>query len=141
VAGVGETLYYKHGQSPEPEFKMALQAILKACADAGINAREVDGFCSYSNDRNEPSRLAAALGLPDLKYASMQWGGGGGGGSAAIGTAMAAIASGYADCLVVFRALAQGQFQRFGAAVPSRTISGDHALTAPYGVRCGPVRW
>jgi acetyl-CoA acetyltransferase len=113
---------------------MARQAILNACADAGMNAREVDGFCSYSNDRNEPSRLAAALGLPDLKYASMQWGGGGGGGSAAIGTAMAAIAAGYADCIVVFRALAQGQFQRFGAAVPSKTISGDSAFTVPYGV-------
>lgn len=134
VAGVGETAYYKHGQSPESEFKMALQAILNACADAGIDPREVDGFCSYSNDRNEPSRIAAALGLPDLKYASMQWGGGGGGGSAAMGTAMAAIAAGYADCIVVFRALAQGQFQRFGAAVPSKTISGDMAFSAPYGV-------
>ena len=134
VAGVGETPYYKHGQSPDPEFKMALQAILNACADAGIDAREIDGFCSYSNDRNEPSRLAAALGLPDLKYASMQWGGGGGGGAAAVGTAMAAIAAGFADCIVVFRALAQGQFQRFGAAAPAKTVSGDNAFTAPYGV-------
>jgi acetyl-CoA acetyltransferase len=141
VAGVGETTYYKHGQSPDPEFKMALQAILSACADAGINPREVDGFCSYSNDRNEPSRLAAALGLPDLKYASMQWGGGGGGGAAAIGTAMAAIAAGYADCVVVFRALAQGQFQRFGAAAPSKTISGDQAFAAPYGVMSPAQRY
>jgi hypothetical protein len=52
VAGIGETTYYKHGGSPEPEFKMALQAILAACTDAGIDAREIDGFCSYSNDRN-----------------------------------------------------------------------------------------
>ncbi len=141
VAGVGETTYYKHGQSPDPEFKMALEAILNACADAGINPREVDGFCSYSTDRNEPSRLAAALGLPDLKYACMQWGGGGGGGSAAIGTAMAAIAAGYADCIVVFRALAQGQFQRFGAAVPSKTTSGDNAFTAPYGVMSPAQRY
>lgn len=134
VAGIGETRYYKHGQAPESEFKLALQAILAACADAGIGPREVDGFCSYSNDRNDPSRLAAALGLPDLKYASMQWGGGGGGGAAAVGTAAAAIAAGFADCVVVFRALAQGQFQRFGAAVPAKTISGDLAFTAPYGV-------
>ena len=134
VAGIGETVYYRHGQSPQPEFKMALQAILSACQDAGIDPREVDGFCSYSNDRNEPSRIAAALGLPDLKYSSMQWGGGGGGGAAAVGTAAAAIATGLADCVVVFRALAQGQFQRFGAAVAAKTISGDMAFTAPYGV-------
>ena len=134
VAGIGETTYYKHGGSPEPEFKMALQAILAACTDAGIDAREIDGFCSYSNDRNEPSRIAAALGLRDLKLSNMQWGGGGGGGAAAVGMAAAAIAAGFADCVVVFRALAQGQFQRFGAAVPAKTISGDQAFAAPYGV-------
>ena len=30
----------------------------------GIDPRRIDGFASYSNDRNDPSRLAAALGLP-----------------------------------------------------------------------------
>ena len=64
----------------------------------------------------------------------MQWGGGGGGGSAAVGNAAAAIAAGYADCVVVFRALAQGQFQRFGAAPPAATASGEAALTFPYGL-------
>ena len=52
-----------------------------ACEDAGIDPREIDGFASYSNDRNDPSRLAAALGLPELRFSNMQWGGGGGGGS------------------------------------------------------------
>ncbi len=134
VAGVGETTYYKHGQAPEPEVKLALQAILAACADAGIEPRAIDGFASYSNDRNDPSRLAAALGIPELRFSNMQWGGGGGGGSAAVGNAAAAIAAGYADCVVVFRALAQGQFQRFGAAPPAATASGEAALTFPYGL-------
>jgi len=134
IAGVGETAYYKHGQAPEPEVKLALQAILAACADAGIDPRAIDGFASYSNDRNDPSRLAAALGIPELRFSNMQWGGGGGGGSAAVGNAAAAIAAGYADCVVVFRALAQGQFQRFGAAPPAATASGEAALTFPYGL-------
>src|SRR6476660_4965861 len=134
VAGVGETTYYKHGQAPEAEFALALRAILRACEDAGIDPRQVDGFASYSNDRNDPSRLAAALGLPELRFSNMQWGGGGGGGSAAVGNAAAAIAAGYADCVVVFRALAQGQFQRFGAAPPSATAAGEAALTFPYGL-------
>ena len=134
VVGVGETAYYKHGQSPEPEVALALRAVLAACEDAGIDPREVDGFASYSNDRNEPSRLAAALGLPELRFSNMQWGGGGGGGSAAVGNAAAAIAAGYADCVVVFRALAQGQFQRFGAAPPTASVSGEQALTFPYGL-------
>jgi acetyl-CoA acetyltransferase len=39
-----------------------------------------------------------------------------------------------ADCVVVFRALAQGQFQRFGAAAPGGKATGEAALNAPYGV-------
>jgi acetyl-CoA acetyltransferase len=134
IAGIGETTYYKHGQAPVSEFALALQAILRACEDAGIDPRQVDGFASYSNDRNDPSRLAAALGLPELRFSNMQWGGGGGGGSAAVGNAAAAVAAGYADCVVVFRALAQGQFQRFGAAPPGGTVTGEAALTFPYGL-------
>lgn len=134
IVGIGETAYYKHGEAPEPEVKLALRAILAACDDAGLDPRAVDGFASYSNDRNDPSRLAAALGLPELRFSNMQWGGGGGGGSAAVGNAAAAIAAGYADCVVVFRALAQGQFQRFGAAPPAATATGEAALTFPYGL-------
>src|SRR5262252_7453979 len=134
VAGIGETVYYKHGRSPDPEFALALQAILRAGEDAGIAPREIDGFASYSNDRNDPSRLAAALGLPELRFSNMQWGGGGGGGAAAVGNAAAAIAAGLADCVVVFRALAQGQFGRFGEARKSAQVSGEAALSVPYGL-------
>ena len=134
VVGIGETTYYKHGRAPESEFALALRAILRACEDAGIDPRRIDGFASYSNDRNDPSRLAAALGLPELRFSNMQWGGGGGGGSAAVGNGAAAVAAGYADCVVVFRALAQGQFQRFGAAPAGGTVSGEAALTFPYGL-------
>ena len=134
VAGVGETAYYKRGGAPDAEFKLALQAVLGACENAGIAPREVDGFASFSNDRSDPSRLAAALGCRELKFANMQWGGGGGGGSAAVGNAAAAIATGMADVVVVFRALAQGQFGRFGQGPRRNTIAGDGAHTIPYGV-------
>jgi acetyl-CoA acetyltransferase len=134
IVGIGETAYYRHGQSPYPEFKLALKAILAACADAGLNPRDIDGFASYSNDRNDPSRLAAALGTKELRSTTMQWGGGGGGCCAAIANGAAAIASGLSDCVVAFRALAQGQFGRFGKAPTAPTISGDMAWQAPYGV-------
>ncbi len=134
IAGVGETIYYKHGQSPDPEFVLVLQAILKACEDAGISPKENDGFASYSNDRNEPTRLAAALGINDLRYSNMNWGGGGGGVAAAIGNAAAAVSVGFADFVVAFRGLAQGQFQRFGRAAPVPTVSGGPAYMSPYGV-------
>src|SRR5437868_13300420 len=134
IVGVGETAYYKHGRAPESEFALALRAILSACEDAGIDPRQVDGFASYSNDRNDPSRLAAALGLPELRFSNMQWGGGGGGGAAAVGNAAAAVATGMADCVVVFRALAQGQFARFGLGGQTATVSGEQAFTFPYGM-------
>ena len=134
IAGIGETTYYKHGKAPDAEFALALKAILSACEDAGVLPRQIDGFASYSNDRNDPSRLAAALGIRELRFANMQWGGGGGGGAAAVGNAAAAVATGMADCVVVFRALAQGQFARFGLGAQAPTVSGEQAFTFPYGL-------
>jgi acetyl-CoA acetyltransferase len=134
VIGVGETEYYKRGQSPDAEFKLALTAIIKACEDAGVAAKDIDGFASFSNDRSDPSRLAAALGCRELRFSNMQWGGGGGGGSGALANAAAAVATGLADCVVVFRALAQGQFGRFGQGPRRNQISGDAAHTVPYGL-------
>ncbi len=141
VVGVGETPYWRHGKSPHSEFKLALMAILAAAEDAGIDPRRIDGFASYSNDRNDPSRIAAALGTPALRFSNMNWGGGGGGGSAAMGNAAAAVACGMANCVVVFRALAQGQFQRFGAAPPGGSASGEAAFNAPYGVMSPAQRY
>ena len=134
IAGIGETPYYKRGGSPDPEFKLTLQAILAACENAGISPRQVDGFASFSNDRSEPSRISAALGIDELKFSNMQWGGGGGGGSAAMANGAAAVATGIADCVVVFRSLAQGQFGRFGQGPRANTISGPPAHTVPYGL-------
>ena len=134
IVGIGETRYYRHGQSPDAEFKLALQSVLAACDDAGMDPRAIDGFASFSNDRNDPPRLAAALGLPELRFSNMQWGGGGGGGSGAVGNAAAAIATGYADCVVVFRSLAQGQFGRFGQGPRVPRVQGRGAFTVPYGL-------
>ncbi|MFO1272766.1 MAG: acetyl-CoA acetyltransferase [Rubrivivax sp.] len=135
IVGIGETAYYKHGQAPAPEFRLALEAILKACEDAGVNPHEIDGFAGYSNDRADPSRLAAALGCRRLRSTTMQWGGGGGGCAAAVGNAAAAVAAGLADCVVAFRALAQGAHGRFGQAKPAATAGAEMAWMAPYGVQ------
>src|SRR6266446_9467749 len=114
VIGIGETEYYRHGASTDAEFKLALKAILAACQEAGLAPREIDGFASFSDDRSDASRLAAALGIHRLRSATMQWGGGGGGCCAAVANGAAAIVSGMADCVVAFRGLAQGQHGRFG---------------------------
>lgn len=133
IVGVGETPYYKRGRSPDPEFKLALRAILAACEDAGLSPRDIDGFSSYANDRNDPLRLATALGLPRLRASLMQWGGGGGGCCAAVANAAAAIAAGISDCVVVYRALAQGTGGRFGEGA-STAGAPETAFMSPYGM-------
>jgi acetyl-CoA acetyltransferase len=140
VIGIGETDYYRHGASPDPEFKLALKAILAACADADLDPRDIDGFASYSEDRSDASRLATALGTRRLRAATMQWGGGGGGCCAAVANAAASIVAGLADC-VVFRSLAQGQHGRFGLTTGIDTISGEKAYLMPYGVLAPPQRF
>ncbi len=133
VVGVGESTYYKRGGSPDTEFQLACTAIRRAVEDAGLTMADVDGFTSYM-DRNEPVRLSAALGVGPLNFTAQTFGGGGNGAAAAVTLADAAISAGYAETIVVFRALAQGQFHRYGQAGRVRRARGAGAFTAPYGM-------
>lgn len=134
IVGLGETRYYKRGAAPDPEFKMTLEAIQLATEDAGIDVRDIDGFASYSNDRNDPAHIASALGSKHFGFSNMFWGGGGGGGSGAVANAAAAVAAGFCDIAVAYRGLAQGQFGRFGQGTTARAVPGAAAFTAPYGL-------
>jgi acetyl-CoA acetyltransferase len=134
IIGIGESDYSRHGQATEAQFVLALRAILAACADAALAPTAIDGFASYADDRNSPTRLAAALDIDELRLSVMQWDGGGGGMAGAIGNAAAAIATGQADYVVVLRGLAQGEYGRFGRSRGRGEISGRQAFTAPYGV-------
>ncbi len=147
IVGIGETAYYKRGGAPVPEFVLACEAILKAADDAGIKVEDIDGFASFATERNAAARVAAALGVKHFSLANIVWNGGGGGGSAAIGNAAAAIAAGYSKYVVVYRALAQGQFGRFGASAPMTSVSGAmgaysnfSSYVAPYGL-LAPAHW
>ena len=133
VVGVGESAYYKRGGATETEFQLACIAIRNAVADAGLTMSDVDGFVSYM-DRNEPVRLSAALGTGALNFTAQTFGGGGNGAGAAVTLADAAISSGYANCVVAFRSLAQGQFHRYGRPGAPRRSSGAAAFAAPYGM-------
>lgn len=128
VAGIG-VRQYKRGTSPLPERGVLTQAVLDACADAGFDPADVDGFVSYGDDHNEPVRLMSDLGTRELKWSSMVWGGGGGGIAGAFGLAAAAIVSGQASAVVVFRALVEGSSGRLSAAVMAHHLN-DHMLAA-----------
>lgn len=113
----GDTPYYVRGQSPDGEEALALRAIVAAAEAAGISPAEIDGFASYAEDQNDPTRLATALGTREINWSSMVWGGGGGGSAGAIGAAAAAIVAGQARTVVVYRALAQRDSGRLNEAV------------------------
>ena len=63
VAGVGETTYYKRGQSPDPEFKLVLQAILNA-VDFGMDAQQAVSaprFCTTSDTIDVSNRILRSV--------------------------------------------------------------------------------
>jgi len=140
IVGIGLTDYYKRGQSGvKSHLDLCLEAILKACADAGIHPHEIDGFSSYMDEMNA-SIVAPALGCPEVRFSNLVWGGGGGGSCAAIGAAAAAIEAGYCDTVAVYHGIRQPPGLRFGevfARPPGNagTIStASRDFVAPYGL-------
>ncbi len=135
VIGVGESEFYVRGRSPDSEFRLACTAIQRAVEDAGLALADIDGIVSYMDQRNDPLRLAATLGLKELRWAAQTWAGGGNNAAAAVQLADAAVCGGYAKHVVAFRALAQGQFGRFGQSRGGAArMPGDMAWKAPYGL-------
>ncbi len=110
VAGIGGTRYFKRGTG-QAEKRMLLQAVLAACADAGLDPHEVDGFATYGDGHDEGPVLATSLGVRDFRF-SIVSSGGGGGIAGAIAAASAAIAAGFAEHVIVYRALAQAESGR-----------------------------
>ena len=110
IVGIGQTPFSKGlGRS---EFDMAVEAILAACADAGISARDIDGVVRYDIENTDEEQLLSVVG-PDLRYqASTNWGGGGSV-SVLVHAAMA-VALGMANHVLVFRSRARGKNSVFG---------------------------
>jgi acetyl-CoA acetyltransferase len=133
IAGVGYR-QYKRGTAPMPERGVLVRAIVDACEDAGFDPADVDGFVSYGDDHNEPVRLMPDLGTKMLNWSAQVWGGGGGGIAGTFGLAAAAILTGQAKAVVIFRALAEGNSGRLAAAVMAHHLN-DHmvgvGVTAP----------
>ena len=86
---------------------MAVEAILAACADAGIAPREIDGVVRYDMESTDEEQLLSIVG-PGLRYqASTSWGGGGS--VSVLVHAAIAIAMGMANHVLVFRSRARGK--------------------------------
>jgi acetyl-CoA acetyltransferase len=143
IVGIGQTdISSSSGRS---EWELALEAILAALEDAGIEASEVDGIVRYAYDSVTEPLLARSLGVRNLRW----YGEIGYGGIATCGTvaqAAAAIATKQASVVVVFRSLNERSGVRFGRAERHVPVAEDGisraaglkspggAFSAPYGL-------
>ena len=117
IVGVGQTEFGHRGQFAHKSQSVQIgEALEEALEESGLDRTEIDGFSSFSMDSNDPSLLAPSLGIPNVNYAGMVFGGGGGGGCAAIGNASAAILAGYAKVVMVYKIITQPPNMRFGAS-------------------------
>jgi len=102
IAGIGATEFSR--KSGRSVLALATEASLAAIADAGMAVDEIDGIVRCEHDVVRHNDLADGMGLKQLNY----WGSTGTGGSAPcamVAQACAAVATGLASSVVVYRSL------------------------------------
>ena len=111
IVGLGATEFSKN--SGRTELRLAMESVLAALADAGIDPSEVEGFSSYTMDKVPEYEIARLLGCKNVKFFS-QIPHGGGAACAPVVHAAMAVATGIAKTVVVFRAMNERSWYRFG---------------------------
>lgn len=139
IVGVGATDYYVRGQSwPRTINEMVGEAILGACADAGITVKDIDGFAYYSGasagyvDKLETSSLMETLGMPNVSFTAALTSGGGGS-AGAVGLATAALMN--EDCKYAVTVMAcQQRKLRLGTVFGAMAPTPEASFTRPAGL-------
>lgn len=111
IVGLGCTEFSKN--SGRTEIRLAMEATLAALNEAGIDPSEVDGFSSYSIDKVPEYEIARLLGANNIKFFSQVPHGGGAACAPVLHAAMA-VATGIAKTVVVYRAMNERSWYRFG---------------------------
>lgn len=136
IVGIGATEFSK--DSGRSELHLALEAILAACADAGIDPADIDGMSTFTMDTNPEHVLARSLGLPSLRFFS-RIAHGGGAAAGPVQQAVLAVTSGVAEVVVIYRAFNERSGVRFGQGPPpgrtAATYDNEYrAWVNPYGL-------
>jgi len=115
IVGIGQTAYGK--ALPGTAWELAMEAVLAACADAGVDVAEVDGMCRFTAPFETVSEamLVRGLGIGELSFFAQAPHGGEALG-AVVMHAAGAVSAGLASTVVVYRALSQSRGGRFGRA-------------------------
>jgi len=143
IVGIGQTEFSK--DSRRSELRLAVEAVLSALADAGLDPRDVDGMCTFAMDNNPEIEVQRAIGGGALRFFSRVHFGGGAA-CATVMQAALAVAAGVADVVVCYRAMNERSVQRFGIGVQQlrlaqpTTESAHFGWYAPFGLLT-PAGW
>jgi acetyl-CoA acetyltransferase len=142
VVGIGATEFSK--DSGRSELRLALEASVAACADAGIEPTQIDGMSTFTMETNPETELMRGLGIHELTHFSRVHFGGGAP-CATIQYAAMAVTSGVADYVLCYRAFNERSGRRFGAGVQDRPAGAtadeaSYAWSSPYGILT-PASW
>jgi acetyl-CoA acetyltransferase len=136
IAGIGTTEFSK--RSGCSVLTLAVEASLAAITDAGLDASDIDGIVRCDFDQVLHNDLAGALGIERLTYWSTV-GTGGGAPCGMVAQAVAAILSGQASTVLVYRALNGRSGQRYGQPLSiERSVGGAGSYDeffVPYGAQ------
>lgn len=129
ISGIGSTDFTRN--SGRSDLTLATQASLAAIADAGLTPRDIDGIVRCDMDLVRPNDLVDALGMTQLTY----FGEAGPGGVAPcvqVAQAVAAIISGQATNVLVFRSLNGRSGRRYGLSSVAKTRVGGSGTYDEY---------
>jgi acetyl-CoA acetyltransferase len=140
IVGVGETEYSR--ASVRSTRALAVEAVAKALADAGLEAGEVDGMLSYhSNDSTPATAVAGDLGIRLNTFGDVI--GGGSSTEGLVAYALGLMEVGLCRAVVLFRAMNGYTEVRIGGtgARAAAPVRGAELADRPYGMMSAGQRF
>jgi len=142
VVGIGATDFSK--SSGRSELRLAVEACVAACEDAGVDPSRVNGLSTFTMENNTENEVMRSLGIQELTHFSRIHFGGGAP-CATVQYAAMAVNEGVADYVLCYRAFNERSGRRFGSGVQDQpagatTEQAQYAWTSPYGLLT-PASW
>ena len=132
IVGIGQTEFSK--DSGRSELQLAVEAVHAAIVDAGLSPADIDGMVTFYEDTNNEIAIARSIGIPELRWtARTPWGGSNS--AATVEVATAAVESGMAKAVVIYRAFNERSGRRFGQPPEGRpAIPASMSPYMPFGL-------
>jgi acetyl-CoA acetyltransferase len=135
IAGIGQTEFSKN--SGRSTMQLAAEASIAAIRDARLSPADIDGMVTFTIDENDELALMRNIGATDLRFTA-RTPGGGGLSAATVQLAAAAVTSGAASSVLIYRAFNERSGNRFGQPVarserPRAPLPAKMSWVLPYG--------